>query len=165
MPCAVDRGGAMYSSSDIANYFLQRARSEGRALTPMQLHKLVYIAHGWSLGYGRGKLIGERIEAGPFGPVVPDLYHRIKHYGGSAVTEPVPQPIFYRPHRLDEETTQLLDAVWRGYSNYSGIQLSTITHQSGSPWDQVYRRGGLKRNVPIDDEIIAEYYRQFAAVD
>jgi|GEM_PF-5349088 len=36
-----------YSPSVIANYFLDRASKEGRAVTPMQLLKLVYIAHGW----------------------------------------------------------------------------------------------------------------------
>ena len=42
-----------YSASAIANEILARATGAGVSLTSMQLIKLVYIAHGWSLAvYG-----------------------------------------------------------------------------------------------------------------
>src|SRR5437870_2146380 len=45
--------GAMHDSRTVANHFLRLAREKGDFLTPMQVLKLVYIAHGWMLGlYG-----------------------------------------------------------------------------------------------------------------
>jgi uncharacterized phage-associated protein len=53
----------MHSSINVAKWFVDKAAKEGKTLTPLQLMKLVYIAHGWMLGtYGR-PLIKDRIEA------------------------------------------------------------------------------------------------------
>ena len=43
----------------VADYIL----TNGKSFTPMQIMKLVYIAHGWSLGLRQKPLIRERIEA------------------------------------------------------------------------------------------------------
>ncbi|WP_369210846.1 Panacea domain-containing protein [Xylella fastidiosa] len=68
-----------YSPATIANYFLQRASKEGRALTPMQVLKLVYIAHGWHLGFRKEPLIDESVEAWRHGPAIRSLYNKIKN--------------------------------------------------------------------------------------
>ena len=51
----------------------------------MQLQKLTYLAHGWSLGGGRGPLIEEMFEAWAFGPVVRKLYDSLKKYGSGNI--------------------------------------------------------------------------------
>jgi uncharacterized phage-associated protein len=55
----------------VANRFLELAEAEGRSLTPLQLMKLVYIAHGWMLGIHQRPLIKDHIEAWKLGPVIP----------------------------------------------------------------------------------------------
>ena len=58
----------------VANEFIHLAKADGRSLTPLQLIKLTYIAHGWMLTlYGR-PLIVDEVEAWKYGPVIPDLY-------------------------------------------------------------------------------------------
>lgn len=149
-----------YSSAKVANYFLDKASREGRALTPMQLLKLVYIAHGWNLGYQRGPLIGDQVEAWQYGPVIGSLYHSIKHYGSGAVTAKVPEFFFSSTQPIDSTTASLLDSVWQGYSQHSGLQLSTLTHQPNTPWDITWKRSGGARGAVIDNELIKRHYEE-----
>ena len=44
--------------------------------TPMHVIKLVYLAHGWMLGFTSRALINEAVEAWTYGPVVPSTYYR-----------------------------------------------------------------------------------------
>jgi uncharacterized phage-associated protein len=153
-----------YSPALIANYFLAKAKQEGRALTPMQLLKLVYIAHGWFLGYFKKPLICERVQAWRYGPVIKSLYDGLKHYGSGAVRAPLPISSlpWQKENALDIETQGLLDSVWNSYSRFSGVQLSTMTHQQGTPWYQAWHeQGGHSQYfAPIDDSLIRRHYEQ-----
>lgn len=151
-----------YPPATIANYFLERAAQEGSALTPMQLLKLVYIAHGFNLGYGRGRLINEEVQAWRYGPVIHSLYSQVKHYGSTAVREPLQTGVFpwVRDANVDPTTASLLDHVWAGYGHYSGVQLSEMTHRPGSPWwIEWNERGGRNQYFAvIDDDLIRAFY-------
>lgn len=63
----------MYDVLTVADTILKIAKSKGKALTPMQLVKLTYIAHGWSLALHEKGLFKNKIEAWQYGPVIPDL--------------------------------------------------------------------------------------------
>lgn len=143
----------MYSSIEIANCFLERARRDGRALTPMQLLKLVYIAHGWSLGLYQRPLVEDQIQAWKYGPVIPRLYNRIRRYGSNPVTEPL---LNNGCVDLTVEEQHLIDEVYRIYGKRSGIALSQITHAKGTPWTQSYQPGTF--NVPISNDLIQAHY-------
>ena len=69
----------------IANEFLRRAGSNG--LTQMQLQKLVYIAHGWTLAIRNEPLVNARLEAWERGPVYPELAKNIAHAGAEPIRE------------------------------------------------------------------------------
>ncbi len=151
----------VYSPASIANYFLDRASQEGRALTPMQLLKLVYMAHGWYLGYTGQRLINEQVQAWRHGPVIKSLYDKIKHFGGGSVTGLVADnPFGSLPAPVGPEAIPLLDGVWRNYSRFSGIELSELTHQRGTPWWTAwYDQGGQSQYfAPISDELIRSHY-------
>lgn len=75
----------MYDVLTVADAILKIAKSKGVSLTPMQLMKLVYIAHGWSLGLRGIDLFRNRIEAWQYGPVMPDLYHATKQFGRNPI--------------------------------------------------------------------------------
>ncbi|MEB1529858.1 Panacea domain-containing protein [Xanthomonas sp. WHRI 7945] len=152
-----------YSPSTVANYFLEKASQEGRALTPMQLIKLVYIAHGWHLGYMGQPLINEQVQAWKYGPVIKSLYDRVRQFGSGAVQgllsfSPFPWQV---ETKVDATAANLLDSVWKSYAGFSGVQLSAMTHMDNTPWSIAWhQQGGRNMNfAPIDNALIKEHYQ------
>jgi uncharacterized phage-associated protein len=148
----------MRSSLVVANRFLALANERGDALTPMQLLKLVYIAHGWMLGlYGR-PLISDDVQAWQYGPVIPQLYNKLKQYRGSSVTAPV--AVSDDSDVPDASEDDVICQVYDVYGSMSGPALSRITHAAGTPWSQTYERGEFGLVIPID--LIEDHYQRFA---
>ena len=119
----------------------------------MQLLKLVFIAHGWMLGlYGR-PLICDTVQAWKYGPVIPDLYRSIRHFRNNPVTGVLATT---DGTDLDEFETDLINQVFENYGQYTGIQLSMLTHQAGSPWHMVYKPN--QADTVISNDLIKLYY-------
>lgn len=144
----------MYDVITIADSILKIAKQQGKRLTPMQLMKLVYIAHGWSLGLRGQDLFADRIEAWKFGPVIPELYHATKRWG----REPIPLDKVTGDMEVDPSTEAFLRDVFSKYGHMDGIRLSNLTHKPGTPWQQVYREGSFGREIP--DDLIRRHYEQ-----
>lgn len=155
----------MYSSITIANYFLRKGWAENIYLTPMQVLKLVYIAHGWYLGEQDEPLIRDKIWAWPYGPVIPELYFQINHYRGDPIMTPVTSAFrSVNEQTLDESAKEFLDTIWEHYKAFTPYELSALTHQKGTPWHQATRNHPRKdlssRSIPIPNAIIQEYYKK-----
>jgi uncharacterized phage-associated protein len=141
----------------VAEYILRLAQGQNNPLTPMQVLKLVYISHGWQLGlYGR-PLVDEPIEAWPYGPVIPSVYHRYKKFGSRFIND-VPAEL---PEGFDESETSTLAQVFEGYGKRSGISLSSLTHEPGSPWSVTVKQSGI--GAVISNDLIEDHYRRLAA--
>lgn len=151
-----------FSPATIANFFLEKASQEGRTLTPMQVIKLTYIAHGWHLGYFHSPLINEQVEAWRYGPVIGSLYHCLKQYRNGAVQAYLPSPVNEETQlKSAQNTSNLLNHVWSRYSKYNGPQLSTLTHQPETPWSRVWGNAGkFAHSEPIPDDLIKSHYCQ-----
>lgn len=148
----------MNSSVIVANRFLDLAKAKGDQLTPMQLLKLVYIAHGWMLGlYGR-PLINDKIEAWQYGPVIPALYQHVRKYKGAAVTKNI--NALFENDDLDEQEADIISQVYNAYGQKTAMHLSRITHARGTPWELVYEPGSFGMNIPTD--IIEDHYKKLA---
>jgi len=159
----------MDRSVAIANEFLRR----GIPLTQMQLQKLVYLSHGWTLGLTGQPLTAEQPEAWDYGPVYTDLYDHTKLFGRAPIAREVtpdddePARFFGRSRghakpyhaQLNPTERSIVDQVWARYGRLSGAQLSTLTHQPGTPWTQVYDGG---RNRVIPNEVIMAHYSELA---
>lgn len=145
------------STRRVANEFLRLAEEDGRALTPLQIIKLVYIAHGWMLALYQRPLIIDRIEAWKYGPVIPQLYHDMKVYGAGSIaarlsdTSPPAKP-------LDPQEMDLIRQVYNIYGKKNGVQLSELTHRSGTPWHITWHPDSF--GVAISNDLIAEHYRR-----
>jgi uncharacterized phage-associated protein len=154
----------MQNSIAVANYFIKKSLNDGTEVTPMKLVKLVYIAHGWHLALNNGEpLLPEAVEAWKYGPVVPKIYHTFKKYGGSRITSLESQDNEF-PNITDPGLVTFLDKVWEIYKNYSGFQLSTLTHQPDTPWDIIWNRenGKSEKIAPIRNLLIEEHYKALA---
>lgn len=159
----------MQSAIAVANYFINKSLETGRPITPMQLVKLVYISHGWYLGHTGEPLIPEVVEAWKYGPVIPSVYHKFKSYGDTPIKSQAEELhvvndeiIFLFPNVTDESAKKLLENVWNAYSNLDGLQLSTLTHQKGTPWDVIWNERGGKdfKSEPIPNDLIEKHYKE-----
>ncbi len=136
--------------------------------------KLVYIAHSWHLGTTSEPLINEHPEAWEYGPVIPSLYHEFKIFGNKPITKKatdfVPQDeeqwmleereVDPPSRKKDAKVCEFLDSIWKRYRNLSGSQLSTLTHQPGTPWETTWNeRGKYQKGVDIPESRIREHYR------
>jgi uncharacterized phage-associated protein len=139
----------IYSSLTIADWFREKSNN---TLTPLQLIKLTYIAHGWCLALHEAPLIDQDVQAWQYGPVIPDLYHQIKHFRGNSVSEQISATA--KP--IESETKSLLESVFAAYGHLTGEKLSALTHAKGTPWSDVWDRMG--RNAVISDMLIKTHY-------
>ncbi len=156
-----------FSAAAVANEFLRLAYADRRPVTPLKMQKLVYFAHGWYLAVTGRPLISESVQAWKYGPVIPTLYKEFKEYGD----EPIPFPAMtFVPGKgksvvsLDDEGTtdevalarQVIQRVWAEYGSLTAEQLSSITHDEGSPWDSTPHKDVA--GTEISDDKIKEYF-------
>lgn len=159
-----------YSSLTIANTFLHMARESGVPVTPMQLQKLVYVAHGWHLAFYDQPLINHQVEAWKYGPVIPPLYYETRQYGAGAVTKDVSLSSYglssdseYKiVPESDARTRGFLRQIWTLYGHFSGVQLSAMTHQSDTPWYETWHKKGGKDYLGTDipESLIKDHFKR-----
>lgn len=150
----------MLDARVVSNIFVELAQKDDNTLTPLQILKLVYIAHGWSLGMRRRPLISNRVEAWKYGPVIPDLYHYIKQYRDKPVQiidlEKIDDINDFKTPKGDDMV--LIEGVYNSYRKFDGLELSAMTHRKGTPWADSFRPREL--DVPISDDITQHYYKK-----
>ena len=154
-----------FPSEIVANCFLQRDfKNQKASITPMKLQKLIYFLQGWHLAItGRSAIDGE-FEAWPYGPVNPDLYHRFKEDRNNPISKYArslsggeSQTLIVDPD-AQREFQEIFEFVVERYTRYSGVQLSAMTHVSGTPWDIARNKG--EDVIPKDK--IKEYFIKLA---
>ena len=148
----------MHDSRAIANRFLALAEERHDTLTPMQVLKLVYIAHGWRLGLYGTPLIKDNVEAWQYGPVIPVLYNSMRAFGGSPVRGLL--AVDRDDPTLRPGERSVIDQVYNIYGRMSGPALSRLTHAPDTPWDQTYRPGRF--GLVISDDLIEDHYERLA---
>jgi uncharacterized phage-associated protein len=159
-----------FDAAAVANHFLDK-----EALDHMKLQKLAYIAHGWHLAIVDSPLFYNRVEAWKYGPVIPDLYHSLKLWGRKPITERLvhtdPSSCALVPWDFDkskeaEQARLIADRVWEVYKGFSPLELSAMTHEKGTPWEQVRSNCPSEAlehgHLVIPPNLIRDHYRKIA---
>lgn len=154
----------MYNPISVANQFINRSIYEGVKITPMKVLKLVYISHGWYLGFTKKPFISEQTEAWKYGPVVSSVYRAFKKYGTSDInsmnfdTQEIKDG--FKELAENDEHSKFLDTIWDVYKGFTGGELSNLTHQEGTPWYRTWNsnKGSIKQGAIIPNKLIQEYY-------
>ncbi len=155
----------METPISVANFFVNKSLYEGVELTPMKVLKLVYLAHGWNLGLNNNPLLTEAVQAWMFGPVVKSVYESFKKYKDQQIGAlALDFQIGEYPVPKDDSVIKLLEKIWSVYREYTGPELSTLTHEENSPWDIVWNKEGGKNKLfaIIRNDLIGKYYKKKA---
>ncbi len=154
----------MYSTSAVANEFLEIAKKDNKDLTNLKLVKLMYIAQGLSLAFFDKPIFDSNIEAWKYGPVVPEIYHEFKFFKANPITtksvdlDGINWTNYQEPKLDDTNSKKVVQLVWNWYKDISAERLVELTHSKGTPWSLTYIDG---LNNVIPNELIKEYYKRF----
>ena len=142
----------------VAKYIINKKKE----VSIMELLKLSYIAHGYSLAVLDYPLIDCPIEAWPLGPVPVDMYHYFRRLGID-IKEKAANELFLNDSPdneiTDPDEKNIIDTVIEKYKNATAYELSGLTHNEGTPWTNTVREKGFYKI--ITDEDIKSYYKKF----
>ena len=138
-----------YNPSVVANLLISLAhknKDEAKLLTPMKLIKLVYITHACALVISKQPMINTPVKAWKYGPVIPSLYHELKQYGSSPVTNLIENT--EDTSSINEADRKMIIDTSEAFKSWDGFQLSTFTHQADSAWTKARERASIFNNTP-----------------
>lgn len=148
----------MHDSRAVANEILKVAKAQGRTLTLMQLIKLVYLAHGWRLGFDNKPMTSDHAEAWQYGPVHRNVYRAFVRFGSKPIDGLAHHDFLEMPIEdvFDEREKRILEQVVKSYGELHASRLSDMTHRAGTPWHETYNNDGVYSEIP--DERIRSYF-------
>lgn len=139
----------------IANYFLSISN-----IDLMKLKNLLYQSYGYYLAIKDDILFNSYIEAWSYGPVIPSIYLEfVSEFGNDPITR---FAVDYDGHKpfipviYDEIKIPFLNKIWELFNNFTGIQMSNITHDEDGPWNITWQKN--KERSIIDNNLIKDYF-------
>jgi uncharacterized phage-associated protein len=117
-------------------------------LSNLEMQKILYLAHMFYLGRTKGEpLVSGRFEAWDYGPVHPDLYHRLKVFGASPVRN-----VFHEYSDIpDGPQAAIIDEAYDSLGNAGPGRLVNATHRKGGAWSNHYIPGQRHCIIPNAD--------------
>ena len=126
-------------------------------ITNLKLQKVLYFAHMYHLGMEglENPLINEEFEAWVWGPVEPELYHRVKVFGSGSIVKGT----FFWDGDVDKNGSEYkwLSCMFDATENMESGELIDMTHWEEGAWQKVFGRGN--RNELIPNERILQEFR------
>lgn len=162
-----------YKAKQVANAFITLANRDGLPIDPMKLQKLLFYANGYYVAERDGQpLINEYFEAWDYGPVVPTVYYEFREYKDRPIrrfaytwNEALRRMIIAPQPVNDPVAEETISWVWNNYKQFSGRELSDMTHKDGAPWSQARFRAANSgmRNERLEIKEIRDHFAQLAA--
>lgn len=128
----------------LSNNILLRARREHIPVSPMKIQKLLYYTCVKYAKETGDTPISEQFEVWPYGPVLPSVYYAYKPFKSSPIkgfARNVKNEVWIVDEEANPVLTDSINYIWSRYKNYSGIELSKMTHRRGSGWYKAYQEG------------------------
>ena len=152
----------------IANHFIDLSQ---KGLTLMQLLKLSYISHGFTLALLDQPLADEYAEAWKFGPVFPSIYHEFKYEKPRLIKDKAKR-VNMKINTLEDFVSNfdknekiIMEFTHKKYGPLDGWRLSAITHAPDSPWYKAWEEGKHIRGFSISNDEIKRYYKSLIKND
>ena len=143
----------MSTAYDVADFFIDVALDDPENhLTNMRVNKLLYFAQGWSLARRGIPLFEDDFCAWTYGPVVPEVYHKLKISGKEKIRGVMNDN--YMSNISAEEKRILLDVLYE-YNRYSTGGLVELSHKQGGPWANAIKSG---EGTKITKTAIKDYF-------
>lgn len=142
------------TTTPISSFSLAREICErsGWKVTNLALQKIIYLLHMFYTGTKKKMLVAEQFEAWDHGPVIPELYHKLKGFGAN----PVRDIFFSAPEIKDSEIKEILDINVPKLLAKSPAQLIAVTHQPLGAWFKRYR-SGVRHVAILQSDIVEEF--------
>lgn len=149
----------MHDARAAANSLIRESSERDLSVTPLKVQKLLYFCHAWMLGIHHRPLIKQNFKAWEFGPIVPVLFHALKHYGARPVQSEI--SAFGIPD-YDDDQTDIVNQVLDKYGELSAARLMLLSHLPGTPWHQTYHGRWARFKSTIPNSLIEEYHERIA---
>ena len=152
-------------SQALANFFIEKSQADKIPITNMKLQKLMFIGYGWVVALTGNEISGnESFEAWTHGPVLPSIYHEMKHYGDNpiklfATTYDFDDNIVFEPKIKTDQTILILNKAWDVYKGFSAWALRELTHEDGTPWKNAYAQDDRGARIPTEE--VDTYYTRY----
>lgn len=161
----------IYDALTIARYTINRCNAEGTPISNLKLQKLLYYIQAVFLCLNDRVCFSDVIEAWPFGPVIPVVYHEFKKYGSNTIPEVIDyvddnpnsntffEFVKFDDSIIDDDDKQLINETLELYGKYSATQLVEMTHKE-DPWINNYKRDLKHTVIPVESmrDFFKDYY-------
>jgi len=136
-------------------------------ISNLRLQKLLYLAQMFYMGRHSGtRLVDTNFQAWDYGPVAPELYHKVKDFGARSINqsylnfweEEVPTFPDARKFKDDDIRKKTIDDICDNFLSWTPGQLIGATHWEKGAWAKYYKPG--MHGIMIPDNDILEEYRE-----
>jgi uncharacterized phage-associated protein len=140
---------------DVVGYFAARDQAEYEpSMTPLKLHKLMYLAQANYLASTGCRLFNENTVAFRLGPVYASVWTRFS--GSEVIAKSVSPQRTVDELGLAKDVIEFLDEVWERFGKLTASALVNLSHEH-DPWRDNYDDEESWTVIP--DEQIAEFFR------
>ncbi|SFI28549.1 Panacea domain-containing protein [Halpernia frigidisoli] len=129
------------NSWDLGHIITNYVNQKGDTVSHKKLQKLLYYVEAWHLVNFKKPILQEDFQAWVHGPVIPDLYQKLKDFGFNDLAiineeeETVDKEIEYiiKKNEIDSNQLDFIYSVLDNYGSLSSFDLELLSHNE-KPW-------------------------------